>query len=86
MVDMLVARRKDKNLTFRALKRKKDEWTPEDYGCSGKDMQFEAVIRNKDSTLISYLLWDLENLGYPIKEAIKKYKEMSDKPGLFFLR
>ena len=85
MVELLVARKKDRNLTFRVLKRAKDDWTPEDFGSSGKECNFEAVIRNKDCNIIACLLVDLHRLGYPIDKAIAKYKELTSDPELFFL-
>jgi len=85
MVELLVARKKDSNLTFRVLKRKKDEWGPEDFGSSGKDTNFEMVIRQRDPMLLAYLLLDLQRIGYPIDKAIAKFREITDKPDLFFL-
>jgi len=85
-MEFLVARKKDSNLTFRVIKRKKNEWTPEDFGSSGKDCNFEMVIRNKDPNLMAYLLYDLKNMGYDVEKAIAKFKELANKPDLFFLR
>ena len=85
MVELLVARKKDSNLTFRVIKRNKNEWGPADFGSSGKDMSFEMVIRQRDPMLIAYLLTDLQRLGYPIEKAIAKFKELTEKPDLFFL-
>ena len=87
MVELLIARKKDSNLIFRNLKRKTQTWGPEDFGSSGKDANFEAVIKNKDPNIIAYLLWDLQRLGYPIKVAFEKFKKLQeDEPDLFFLR
>ena len=85
MVEFLVARKKGPNLIFRNLKRRKDSWGPEDFGSSSKDANFEAVIKNKDPLIFSYLLVDLKRLGYPIDKAIAKYKEITNDPDLFFL-
>jgi hypothetical protein len=85
-MDFIVARKKDSNLTFRTLKRKDYAWGPESFGSSGKDCNFEVVIRNKDAMLLAYLLYDLKGIGYPIDKAIAKLKEMTEKPDLFFLR
>ena len=85
MVELLVARKKDSNLTFRSLKRNKNEWGPEDFGSSGKDCNFEMVIRNKDPNLIACLLIDLKRIGYNVDKAIEKYREINSKPDLFFL-
>ena len=85
MVELLIARKKDANLTFRNLRRRKDEWGPEDFGSSGKDANFETVIRNKDPNIFACLLLDLQRLGYPIDKAIAKYKELTNNPDLFFL-
>ena len=85
MVELLIARKKDNNLTFRNLKRNKSEWTPEDFGSSGKDANFETVIRNKDANIIACLLVDLKRLGYPMDKAIARYKELTTDPDLFFL-
>jgi len=86
MPELLVIRKKDRNLTARVINRKKEEWTPECFGSSGKDTNFEAVVKNRDPSLIAYLLFDLKNLGFPIDKAIARYKELVDKPDLFFLR
>ena len=85
MVELLVARKKDNNLTVRVLKRNKDSWGPEDFGSSAKDANFEMIIRNRDPTLIAYLLYDLQRIGFPIERALEKYKELVNKPDLFFL-
>jgi len=86
MAELLVARKKDSNLTVRVIRRKKDDWGPESWGSSGKDMNFEVVIRNHDPNLIAYLLYDLKNQGFPIEKAIIKFRELLEKPDLFFLR
>ena len=80
MVELLAVRKKDSNLTVRIIKKKKDDWTPEDWGSSGKDMNFEMIIRNRDPTLIAYLLYDLQNLGFPIEKALVKLRELTEKP------
>jgi len=85
MVELLIARKKDSNLVFRNLKRKREDWGPADFGSSGKDANFEMVIKNKDPNLLAYLLLDLERLGYPIQKAIAKFKEITSDPNLFFL-
>jgi len=85
MVELLVARKKDSNLIFRNIKRKKEQWSAEDFGSSAKDSNFEMVIKNKDSNLLAYLLFDLNRLGFNIDKAIVKYRELMDKPDLFFL-
>ena len=85
MVELLIARKKDSNLIFRNIKRKSENWTPEDFGSSGKDQNFEMIIKNKDPTLLAYLLFDLQRLGFNIDKAIVKYKDLMNKPDLFFL-
>lgn len=85
MVELLVARKKDNNLTFRVLKRNKNDWGPEDFGSSAKDANFEMVIRQRDPVLLAYLLLDLQRIGYPIDKAIAKFRDITNKPDLFFL-
>jgi hypothetical protein len=87
MTELLLARKKGPNLIFRNLKAKSDIWNAESFGSSGKIMDFEAVIKNKDANLIAYLFWDLKRLGYPINAAFEKFKKLQEEePDLFFLR
>ena len=64
MVELLVARKKDSNLIFRNLRKRKEDWGPEDFGSSGKDANFEVVIKNKDPNILADLLIDLKRLGF----------------------
>ena len=85
MAELLIARKKNSNLIIRIIRRDNENWNAESFGSSGKDMNFEAVIKNKDPRLIAYLLYDLKNLGFPIEKALAKLRELTDNPDLFFL-
>ena len=74
--EVLVVKKKRDRIAIKVVDKRINSWTPSRY---------EKVIPNKDYHQLSYLFYDLRNMGYPIEKAFEEFKHFLNKPDLFFL-
>lgn len=75
--EILVVKMKTDGLNFKIKDKGFNSWSPSSY---------ENVISSKDSTKLALLLYDLEMMGFPVEQAVVKFRNLSDKPKDFFFR
>jgi len=77
MVEILVVKKDRDAIRFKVADKETNKWGPNRY---------EKVIANRDYNLLAYLLFDLDNMGFPIQKAIEKFRALKNDPELFFLK
>lgn len=77
--DEVLVVRKDRGsdkMRLKVVEKKFNNWAPPRY---------QKVLSNKDFRNIAFLLYDLNNMGYPIEKAYMHFKRLLNEPDLFFL-
>lgn len=75
--DILIVKKRDEDkIKFKVCKKHQKGWSPAKY---------EKIIAGKDYKMLAFLIYDLNSMGYPMDRAYLKFKELFDKPELFFL-
>ena len=79
MGEELLVVKKDKGndkIKFKVVEKRFNSWvTP----------RYQKILSNKDYHNLALLLYDLNNMGYPIHRAYARLKELTSDPELFFL-
>jgi len=63
-------------MNFKVVEKRLNSWAPPRY---------QKVFKNKDFRNLAFLLYDLNQMGYPIEKAFHHFKRLLNEPDLFFL-
>lgn len=74
--ELLIIKKERDKMRFRVCDKETNKWSPNRY---------EKVIAGKDYNLLAFLFYDLNSMGYPIEKAFTRFKQLLNKPDLFFL-
>jgi hypothetical protein len=75
--ELLVVKKAGDKLKFKVCDKETNKWSPHRY---------EKIIANRDYNLLAFLFFDLNNMGYKVHSAYRKFLELTNDPDLFFLK